>query len=223
MAIPLIAISSPQAGAGKTTLAFNLASALLRDGYRVGIYSHESSSFLAKRAELCKNNSTLKMPVNICKEDLLAENYDGCDAVIADIQTEQNFDLLTAFCKIHTLITLVQNENDIKWLPSDPYLNLIWSIKKHQASAGAKYLNWTVLENKASLDNDALNNLILSQARRFGFRAASPLQNRESYKHIKDGYSAADLICSKTLSMSMEDVYARRELLVLADFIWQHK
>ena len=223
MPVPLIAISSPKAGAGKTTLAFNLATALLRDGYKVGVYSQNTADFLQKRKELSKNNPTLKMLRNISKENLFTDIYEDCSAVITDVPTEQNSEFLPVFSKAHTLITLVQNENDIKWQPSDAYLNLIWNVKKHQAAAGIKCLNWVVIENKAAAENDSLSILLQQQSRRFGFRTAAALQNRESYRHIKDGYGAADLISSKALNMSMADVYARRELLVLADFIWQHK
>lgn len=223
MPVPLIAISSPKAGAGKTTLAFNLATALLRDGYKVGVYSQNTADFLQKRKELSKNNPTLKMLRNISKENLFTDVYGDCSAVITDVPTEQNSEFLLVFSKAHTLITLVQNENDIKWQPSDAYLNLIWNVKKHQAAAGIKCLNWVVIENKAAAENDSLSILLQQQSRRFGFRTAAALQNRESYRHIKDGYGAADLISSKALNMSMADVYARRELLVLADFIWQHK
>lgn len=223
MPVPLIAISSPKAGAGKTTLAFNLATALLRDGYKVGVYSQNTADFLQKRMELSKNNPTLKMLKNISKENLFTDAYEDCSAVIADVPAEQNSEFLPVFSKAHTLITLVQSENDIKWLPSDAYLNLVWNVKKHQAAAGIKCLNWVVIENKAAAENDGLSALLQLQSRRFGFRTAAALQNRESYRHIKDGYGAADLISSKALNMSMADVYARRELLVLADFIWQHK
>lgn len=223
MPVPLIAISSPKAGAGKTTLAFNLATALLRDGYKVGVYSQNTADFLQKRKELSKNNPTLKMLRNISKENLFTDVYGDCSAVITDVPTEQNSEFLPVFSKAHTLITLVQNENDIKWQPSDAYLNLIWNVKKHQAAAGIKCLNWVVIENKAAAENDSLSILLQQQSRRFGFRTAAALQNRESYRHIKDGYGAADLINSKALNMSMADVYARRELLVLADFIWQNK
>lgn len=223
MPVSLIAISSPKAGAGKTTLAFNLATALLRDGYKVGVYSQNTADFLQKRKELSKNNPTLKMLRNISKENLFTDVYGDCSAVITDVPTEQNSEFLPVFSKAHTLITLVQNENDIKWQPSDAYLNLIWNVKKHQAAAGIKCLNWVVIENKAAAENDSLSILLQQQSRRFGFRTAAALQNRESYRHIKDGYGAADLISSKALNMSMADVYARRELLVLADFIWQHK
>lgn len=221
--VPLIAISSPKVGAGKTTLAFNLIAALLRDGYRVGVYSQSAEDFLQKRSALIQNNPTMKMPENITKENLLAQNYGDVTAVVADIQTEQNKDFIPVFSRAHTLITIVQNSDDILWQPSDSYLNLVWNVKKHQAAAGIKYLNWVVVENKVVSEDDELSNQLVLQSRRFGFRPAPALEQRKAYTHIAEGYGAADLIGAKTINMSMADVYARRELLVLADFVWQQK
>ena len=80
-----------------------------------------------------------------------------------------------------------------------------------------------VTENKAVAEHDELNKQLERQARRYGFRTAPALEQRKAYTHIDEGYGAADLMVSKTINMSMADVYARRELLILADFIWQHK
>lgn len=223
MSVPLIVISSPKAGAGKTTLAFNLAAALLRDGYKVGIYSENAADFLRKRALLLPNNPNLKMMQNIGKADLLAENYLDSTAVVVDVPSEQNSDFIPVFSRAHTIITVVQNTADILWQPSDSYLNLIWTVKKHQAASGIKYLNWVLVENKAVSEDDELGRQLVQQSRRFGFRTAPALEKRKAYTHIDEGYGAADLIGTQTINMSMADVYARRELLVLADFVWQHK
>lgn len=222
MTTPLIAISSPKSGTGKTTLAFNLVSALLHDGYNVGVYSAFASEFLQKRTELQKSEPSLRLPQNISKENLLSENFNGCNAVIVDLQSEQNSDFTPILAQAHTLITLLKDENDLSWQPTDSYLNLIWNVKKLQAAHGIKYLNWVVAENQ--LTNGAvLSKQLEQQSRRFGFRLAPALSKREAYTRIKDGYGAADLISTGKLKMSMSDVYARRELLILADFIWQQK
>ena len=116
----------------------------------------------------------------------------------------------------------MKDENDLSWQPTDSYLNLIWNVKKLQAAHGIKYLNWVVAENQ--LTNGAvLSKQLEQQSRRFGFRLAPALSKREAYTRIKDGYGAADLISTSKLKVSMSDVYARRELLILADFIWQQK
>lgn len=222
MTTPLIAISSPKPGTGKTTLAFNLVSALLHDGYNVGVYSAFASEFLQKRTELQKSEPSLRLPQNISKENLLSENFNGCNAVIVDLQSEQNSDFTPILAQAHTLITLLKDENDLSWQPTDSYLNLIWNVKKLQATHGIKYLNWVVAENQ--LTNGAvLSKQLEQQSRRFGFRLAPALSKREAYTRIKDGHGAADLISTGKLKMSMSDVYARRELLILADFIWQQK
>lgn len=223
MTIPLIVISSPKSGAGKTTLAFNLASALLHDGYNVGIYSDFAPEFLQKRAELQKSETALKIPQNISKEALFAGNFSNCNAIIVDVPSEQNSVFIPILAQAHTLITLIKDENDLSWQPQDAYLNIIWNVKKQQAAQGIKYLNWSVAKSLIDTPSVSLSQQLEQQSRRFGFRLAPALCKREAYTHIKDGYGAADLISTDNLKMSMSDVYARRELLILADFIWQHK
>ena len=63
METPLIVISSSKAGVGKTTLAFNLATALIQDGYAVGVYSDKARDFLQKRLELSAKNPTIKIGI----------------------------------------------------------------------------------------------------------------------------------------------------------------
>ena len=173
METPLIVISSSKAGVGKTILAFNLATALIQDGYAVGVYSDKARDFLQKRLELSAKNPTIKMPEEINQDNLFGANFRDCNVVIVDVPTNQNENFLPIFSKAHTLITVVQSETDINWQFSDSYLNMIWQAKKNQAAAGVKCLNWVVMENKLKTDS--------------------------------------------------KDVYARRELLILADFMWQHK
>ena len=223
MTAPLIAISSPKPGAGKTTLAFNLVSALLHDGYNVGIYSDFTPEFLQKRLELQKSESALKLPQNSSKENLFAGNFNDCNAVIVEVTSAQNSDFIPILAQVHTLITLLKSENDLSWQPSDSYLNLVWNVKKQQAAHGIKYLNWAVAENELNSPTGILSQQLEQQSRRFGFRLAPALSKREAYTCIKYGYGAADLISTGKLKMSMSDVYARRELLILADFIWQQK
>lgn len=223
METPLIVISSSKAGVGKTTLAFNLATALIQDGYAVGVYSDKARDFLQKRLELSAKNPTIKMPEEINQDNLFGADFRDCNVVIVDVPTNQNENFLPIFSKAHTLITVVQSETDINWQFSDSYLNMIWQAKKNQAAAGVKCLNWVVMENKMKTDSKEFENQLKVQSRRFGFRCSPALEKREAYTQVKDGYGAADLVHSKTLKMAMEDVYARRELLILADFMWQHK
>lgn len=223
MTVPFIVISSSRAGVGKTTLAFNLVTALLQDGYRVGIYSNEAISFLQKREAQSQKNPNLKMPKAISKADLFAKKISDCTVMVVDVPTADNSEFADVFSQAHTLITIAQNKQDIDWQFSDSYLNLIWQTKKNQAAAGIKCLNWVVVKNNwPSVETDWVD-FSEKQAKRFGFRCAPALENREVYAHIANGYGAADLVNSKTLKMAMDDVYARRELLVLADFMWQHK
>jgi hypothetical protein len=49
------------------------------------------------------------------------------------------------------------------------------------------------------------------------------LHFREAFCHIQDGFCAADmLLAPQFFKMTMADVYARREILTLTDFLWKN-
>ena len=82
MTAPLVVISSPKAGAGKTTLAFNLATALLRDGYKVGVYSSAAAEFMQKRSVLLLQNPTMKNIQNISKQNIFNGDFADCTVAL---------------------------------------------------------------------------------------------------------------------------------------------
>lgn len=226
--VPVIVISSSRAGAGKTTLALNLAAALWQDKYKVKLFAPDNekiSTFLEARRQLNKKRG-VHLPVpQIISTISEIETPDSPETVlVADIPTAANTEYLQVFSSAHTLITVARTKEDIDWPLSDPYLNLIWNAKKNIAARGIKYLNWIVVENEQRPQNEPLTNILASLSRRYGFRVSPPLKNREAYTHINEGYCAADMVDEKAgLKMAMADVYARREILTLTDFMWQQK
>lgn len=218
---PIIVISSPKHKNGSSVLALNLAGALWNDGYQVGLFSSnpdEIRKFLVSRIKFCSSQN-----IKLAQPKLLTNINDlaGLSAVIADISADKYQENEAIFNAVHTLITPLNNENDISWQPDDEYLNFIWKIKKNQASQGKKYLNWIIvpyLQKSGSVEF-----LHLSEAsRRYGFRIAPAIYYRDEYMHISNGFCSADLRDENlTHLMSLNDVYARREILKLADFIWK--
>ena len=98
----------------------------------------------------------------------------------------------------------------------------IFCLITESVRGGVKYLNWIALLNKVEND-DAFKEMTDCQ-RRFGYRLAEPLHYRESFRYVRNGYCAADMACFRNVfKMSMPDVYARREILTLTDFLWQGK
>lgn len=225
METPVIVISSPKKKAGKTTLALNLAAALWSDSYNVKLFAPlnpEVALFMAQREVLRNQSQTdLPMPELVDYVDASAKNGEKT-VIIADIPTENAADYASVFAKAHTLITVGHEVADFDWPLTHPYVNLIWEAKKNIAARGIKYLNWIAVLNQIEDDNADIKNSLSAATKRFGFRVAEPLHDREAFRYIENGYCAADMAnFRKLFKMSMGDVYARREILTLTDFLWR--
>ena len=225
---PVIVISSAKAKSGKTTLALNLAAALWADGYKVQLFAPESDDirrFLQQRIKFCQTNKVaLEMPDlldNLADSNTLHKTEKS--VIIADIPSLKNAEYAYVFNKAHTLITLGLCTDDLLWKMSDEYISIIWNAKKEIAARGIKYMNWITLLNKCNKISTKDQEKLLQSAKKFGFRLAEPLHNRDAYCHIEKGYCTADMALNKVFNMSFADVYARREILTLSDFLWQNK
>lgn len=222
---PIIVISSSKPQAGKTTLALNLAAALWSDLFKVKLFAPDNpevDEFLRQRNLLRQTGCALPLPELIARSELSASAGDKKEVIIADIPTVDNEKYADVFAAAHTLITVGTSGEDLQWSFEHPYMQLIWQTKKSVAARGVKYLNWIALLNKVEND-DALKEMT-DCPRRFGYRLAEPLHYRESFRYVRNGYCAADMACFRNVfKMSMPDVYARREILTLTDFLWQGK
>lgn len=224
METPVIVISSSVKGVGKTTLALNLAAALWSDSYQVKLLAPHNLSvkqFMEQRRILREQSGT-DLPLPEIIENLPnAENSNEKTVIIADIPTDNMADYAAVFAKAHTLITVGRTAEDFEWPLTHPYINLIWEAKKNIAARGIKYLNWIAVLNGVDDDADIKAGLATA-TKRFGFRVAEPLHDREAFRYVENGYCAADMAnFRKLFKMSMSDVYARREILTLTDFLWQ--
>jgi len=224
---PIIVISSAKPQTGKTTLALNLSAALWSDSYKVKLFAPHNEvvrNFLQQRHDICRQTGVeLPMP------EMLAEipHGDVADAekavIIADIPTLENDKYTEIFGRAHTLITVAGSVEELAWPLTDPYVNIIWEAKKNVAAHGVKYLNWIVVLNQVASITPESEAILQNAVKRFGFRVAEPLQYRAAFRYIENGYCAADMAnFRKLFKMSMPDVYARREILTLTDFLWQN-
>ena len=224
--VPVIIISSATEKVGKTTLALNLAAALWSDDYNVYLlapHNHIVQRFVEQRQLLCKQcEVNLPMPELIDDINKL-ENVSEKSVIIADIPTAKNLQYAEVFSHAHTLVSVATKPTDLQWQATDPYLNLIWDTKKKLAARGVRYLNWIAVLNEVNSISDAEAALLEKTAKRLGFRVADTIHSRDAFRYIDNGYCAADMAKFRSLfKMSMSDVYARREILTLTDFLWQH-
>lgn len=222
---PLIVISSCTHEVGKTTVALNLAAALWSDGYNVKLFAPDNwvvADFMAKRQQMnmqCKTD----MPLPQIVEDIKG-NFDDKAVLIAVIPNEKNACFADVFASAHTLLSIGREKNDFDWSFSHPYINLIWQAKKNAAARGIKHFNWIVVQNQMHNESENLNSELQPLAKQFGFRIAEPLCWRNAYRYVTNGYCAADMAKYRQIfKMSMDDVYARREILNLTDDLWKHK
>ncbi|MBQ9272064.1 MAG: hypothetical protein IJ218_07360 [Alphaproteobacteria bacterium] len=224
---PIIIISSSVAGVGKTTLALNLAAALWSDDYNVNLFAPHNQTvadFMVQRQKICEQSAiALPMPKIIDNIDAAGNGSDK-EVIIADIPTAENQQYADVFAAAHTLISIGRTPEDLQWELTHPYMNLIWEAKKNVASRGIKYLNWIVVLNETDIPTQDTQDALKNAAKRYGFRVAEPLHTRAAFRYIENGYCAADMAKFRQLfKMSMSDVYARREILTLTDFLWQGK
>lgn len=222
---PIIVISSCRGGTGKTTVALNLAAALWSDGYKIKLFAPNNekiSDFIEKRKQM-NRQCNIDMPLPEIIDSIEITNEEKT-VLIAVIPSNDNEKFADVFYKAHTLISLGYEKEDFNWSFAHPYINLIWQAKKNTAARGIKYLNWIVVQNKLQNDSDDLSFVLQPLAKQFGFRVAEPLRQRNAYRYIENGYCAADMAKYRQIfKMSMDDVYARREILNLTDDLWKHK
>ncbi len=224
--IPIIVISSSREGTGKTTLALNLAAAMWSDGYDVGLLTNENNTvrnFIQRRRELCKKEHIeLPFPILLQETHEFPSSSNEKKVIIADIAATDNQKYAALFAAAHTLITVAATREDLNWPLQHPYANVIWQAKKQQAARGVNFLNWIVVPDQLTAASDDFSATIGEVAKRHGFRVAAPLHYRSAFQHINDGYCAADMAkFPDVFPMTMADVYARREILTLTDFLWQ--
>ena len=213
-------------GVGKTTLALNLAAALWSDAYKVKLFVPHNETvcqFLEQRQNICRQTG-VELPMPEIIEEI--PNSEGkCSektVIIADIPTAENEQYAEIFCRAHTLITVAASIEELQWQLTDPYISVIWEAKKNTAARGVKYLNWIVVLNQVTPTTPESQTALQNAVKRFGFRVAEPLQYRAAFRYVENGYCAADMAnFRKLFKMSMPDVYARREILTLTDFLWQ--
>ena len=128
------------------------------------------------------------------------------------------------FEKAHTLITVINDINDLVNGKNNEYLELIWEAKKVIAQKGIKNLNWiVVLNNLMHYSETDVQKMLYQHSKRYGYRMFLSLKNREAFKHIYEGLCIGDMIKTEKKSMTMNDLYAHREILKLTDFLWNYK
>lgn len=221
----IIVISSVNTESGKTLLTAHLAVMLAKD-YKVAVMdcAGETSPlamFVAKRYNLnLSKNYLLPVPEyhSLRKETLLWAS-DKYDVIILDSPDAKYFkeaDIFITPLKEFEGLNAIADKKSM-------YASLLWNAKKNRAAEGKSTFRWVVAPNG---DYSVEDYKKLSEAGKFlGFSVAKRLTNRSVYAEgLKCGITVLDKDqpAFKTL-FDFADLYARRDLKKLADFIWQNK
>lgn len=221
----IIVISSLNAQAGKTLLSAHLGVMLCKD-YKIAFFDSAGensalASFVAARYHLnLSKNYRLQVPVyhTLSKAELnnQAQNF---DAVILDAPDPKFFP------EADVLITPLARKEGLNALSSAeaPFAALIWDSKKRRAAAGKNAFRWVVVPNDDYTPEQARR---LAETGRFvGFEVAPRLPRRTEFATgLKTGITVADKDNESLGNLfAMADLYARRDLKKITDFIWQNK
>lgn len=221
----IIALTSFNHLSGKTLIAAHLAVMLAKD-YKTAVFEEANkqsslSEFIAKRCHLTiSDKHALSLPTY---HQLFKTNFKELsvpfDVVILDSPAAEFLPLADI------VITPLRHLEGFTSLSNaqSPFASTIWEAKKQRASKGKNTFKWIVLPND---DDTAFDNLQLQKsAQLLGFEIAPRLENRAEYAQgIKTGITVIDKdIQSLKNLFDMSDLYARRNLKKITDFIWRNK
>lgn len=221
----VIVISSLNSRSGKTLLAAHLAVMLARD-YKTAILGPCGTDsplalFIAKRHTL-NLGKNYDLPVPRC-HPLQKDTFDTlcreADAVILDSPDAKYFQYTDI------LITPVTDKEGIGAVcdKNSLYASLVWEAKKKRAAAGKNAFRWIICPNGGCSPENLPE--LQNAGRLFGFAVSPQLSCRREYADgLKHGITVLDKDRPALKGLfGLPDLYARRELKKLADFIWQNK
>lgn len=221
----ILVINSTNTGSGKTLLAAHLAVMLSRD-YKVAVADstkEESplANFIAKRynLNLIKNYNLPVPQYYSLKKDTLNNISSKFDIIILDSPESDYFKYADIF------LTPLRSKEGIDSLSAKNslYASLIWEAKKQRAALGKSTFRWVACLNDAYTPEQL--QLLEQNSRFLGFVISPILQNRDEYKlGLEQGLTVLDKDQPELKTLfDLPDLYARRNLKKLAEFIWQNK
>lgn len=220
----IIVINSSNTQTGKTLFTAHLAVMLAKD-YKTAVLDDVNNSplamFIAKRYTLnMGEHYNLPIPqYHSLKKGVLAELDNQYDAIILDSPDADYFQ------SADIVLTMLRGEEALQNLTAKNSLfaSLIWEAKKQRAAAGKNSFRWIVCPN----DNYSPENLqqLTNSGKFSGFTVAPLLNWRDEYgKGLQQGVTVSDKDRPELKTLfDLPDLYARRNLKKLTDFIWQNK
>ena len=239
----VIVIGNEKGGAGKSTVAVHLATALMHEGARVAVVDldlrqQSFGHFFTNRAAWAEaQGADLPHPIVIGP----VEGEGGLDAAIGGdsdfviIDTPgADTELSRAAHQRADLIVTPMNDSfvdfDVLGVVDPVTLNLVrpslyaesvWEARKSRAAMRGRSIDWVVLRNRlASVEarnRKRVDERLIALSRRVGFRCIAGLRDRVIYRELFPfGLTVADLGPTvRPVQVSLTHVAARQELRAL--------
>jgi len=240
----VIVIGNEKGGAGKSTVAVHLATALMHEGAAVVIVDldvrqQSTAHFFANRAAWVAANDAgdLPQPDRIVRPSLIGE-LDAALASTADfvlIDTPgADTELSRGAHQAADLIVTPMNDSFLDFdvlgvvdpvtlsvLRPSVYAETVWEARKIRAVRRGGSIDWVVLRNRlASVEarnRRRVDERLGTLARRVGFRPIAGLRDRVIYRELFPfGLTVSDLSRGvRPVQVSLSHVSARQELRVM--------
>lgn len=219
----IVVINSINPASGKTLIAAHLAVMLAKD-YKAAVLDcgagHSDLAMFVARRYALNLKQDYKLPVpnyHTLESSSFQEICEKYDVVILDSPSEKFYKYADVW------ITPLRGREGVEAVTdkNNPYLELIWQAKKQRASNGKSAFRWIVVPNDDFLQND--ENRMTEMGKIMGYKVAPRLGFRPEYTAgMASGTTVLDkdLPALKTL-FELPDLYARRNLKKLAEFIWR--
>jgi chromosome partitioning protein len=235
----VIVIGNEKGGAGKSTIAVHLTTALLHEGARVAVVDldirqQSTGHFFANRTAWTQAQGT-PVPEPVCylgdDADLLETALGApADFVVVDTpgadtdlsrQAHQSADMIVtpmndSFVDFDVLGTV--DPVSLAVVRPSLYALTVWEARKARAASQGRSIDWVVLRNRlASVEarnRKRVDERLAALARRAGFRAIAGLRDRVIYRELFPfGLTVSDLSATiRPVQVSLAHVSARQEL-----------
>ena len=239
----VIVIGNEKGGAGKSTVAVHVATALLHEGARVivvdlDIRQQSTGHFFASRAAWnAARNAGLPQPREIVPvrddEGLLAALSQDADFVLIDTPGADT-ELSRAAHGWADLIVTPMNDSFVDFdmlgvidpvtlevLRPSLYAETVWEGRKARALRGGRAIDWVVLRNRLASteprNRRRVDDRLATLSRRVGFRFLAGLRDRVIYRELFPfGLTVSDLSRTvRPVQVSLTHIAARQELRLL--------
>lgn len=238
----VIVIGNEKGGAGKTTIAVHIATALMHAGAKLAVFDldlrqQSTAHFFANRAAwAAAEGANLMMPVSVGPasaesfEAELAEARRTADVVLIDTPGADTPTSRSAHQQADVVVTPMNDSFvDFDMLGVvDPvtlevkrpslYAEAVWEARKTRAAASGRQIDWVVLRNRlASVEarnRKRVDERVQALSRRVGFRTLAGLRDRVIYRELFPfGLTVADLSTAvKPIPVSLGHIAGRQEL-----------